>query len=663
MRFFHLKDLPIQRKMLVLTMLICGAVLAVASAALFAFQIYTLRANFRQDIATLARIIADNSTAAVSFDDPKAAQEILGSLQAKPFFSRAFIVRSNGVVFAEFPAGGGSNNPSEFPAPGRFGYASGQLLYSQPIQDVNDKPLGVLYLGAQYSTVFQRMLCFYALVILAVAGISIGLAALLSGRLQAVITDPVLALAHTAQLIAERQDYSLRAPGDRRGDELGHLASVFNQMLSRIQSQDAALSLSQQRMEALVHSIDGIVWECDAPSLQFTFVSRQVERLLGYKPEDWLGSAEFWQSKIHPEDAATAIATCHQHVKQHRPYSYEYRMIAADGHTVWIRESAVVLSENNGPAKVRGIFLDITEQKLAAEKLDKLNRQLVETSRHAGMAEVATGVLHNVGNVLNSVNVSTTIIREKLRGSEVASLVKLAALLQEHAADSDAFLTADPKGKLVPRFIIQLAEHLAGEHDLLQQEHEQLARNIEHIKEIVAMQQNYARVSGVLELVSLANLVDDALRINMAGFSRHGVKVIRQYAEVPPAMTDQHKILQILVNLVHNAKYALDEAGDREKRLTVSIGMNGNERLQVTVSDNGVGIPPENLTRIFSHGFSTRKGGHGFGLHSGANAAKEMGGSLTAQSDGLGKGSSFTLELPIAIATHARSGSFGLAGN
>ena len=145
--------------------------------------------------------------------------------------------------------------------------------------------------------------------------------------------------------------------------------------------------------------------------------------------------------------------------------------------------------------------------------------------------------------------------------------------------------------------------------------------------------------------------MDDAFQINAAGFSRHGFQVVRQYSDVPPAAADKHKVLQILINLVRNAKYALDDSGRPDKRLTVGIGMNGNNCLKVTVSDNGVGIPPENLNRIFSHGFSTRKGGHGFGLHSGANAAKEMGGQLSVHSEGPGKGATFTLELPLGRQT------------
>jgi C4-dicarboxylate-specific signal transduction histidine kinase len=195
---------------------------------------------------------------------------------------------------------------------------------------------------------------------------------------------------------------------------------------------------------------------------------------------------------------------------------------------------------------------------------------------------------------------------------------------------------------------MQLSEALEKEQAALQKEHDQLARSVEHIKEIVAMQQNYARVSGRLEQISVSKLMDDALQLNIAGLNRHGIDVVRRYSDVPPLTMDKHKVLQILVNLVHNAKYALDESLTKEKRLTAAISINGDNRVKVSVSDNGVGIPPENLTRIFSHGFTTRKGGHGFGLHSGANAAREMGGQLTGFSEGPGKGATFTLELPIA---------------
>ncbi len=313
--------------------------------------------------------------------------------------------------------------------------------------------------------------------------------------------------------------------------------------------------------------------------------------------------------------------------------------------------AALQHANDNLEHRVAGRTLELREQIAARDKahaeLAAAQKDLMEASREAGMAEIATGVLHNVGNVLNSVNVSNNIIQEKLRGSKFLTLGKVRDLLQEHEADLPAFLTTDPKGQLVPGFIIKLADSIDKELSLLQAEHQQLTSNVEHIKEIVAMQQTYARVSGSREELSIASLVDDALQINSAGFARDGIQVVRHYSDVPPVTVDKHKVLQILVNLITNAKHALDESGRPDRRLTLKTGMNKNNRLNVTVSDNGIGIPPENLTRVFSHGFTTRKTGHGFGLYSGASAAKEMGGQLTAYSEGAGKGATFVLEIPL----------------
>lgn len=281
-------------------------------------------------------------------------------------------------------------------------------------------------------------------------------------------------------------------------------------------------------------------------------------------------------------------------------------------------------------------------------ELAQAQRDLMLASRQAGMAEVATGVLHNVGNVLNSVNVSATLLRDHARRSKTNSLVKVANILKEKNGNLAEFLTSDPKGKVMPEFFVHVADELRKEQQYALNELEQLSKNVDHIKDIVAMQQSYAHVAGVVEKVPLQSLVEDALQINSTALVRHGVKVIRQYAEVPEIMVDKHKVLQILINLIRNAKYALEECKEAEKRLTITIARTPEQRLMIRVEDNGVGIPAENLTRIFAHGFTTRSSGHGFGLHIGALNAREMGGSLTASSEGPGRGAVFTLILPLA---------------
>jgi signal transduction histidine kinase len=250
-----------------------------------------------------------------------------------------------------------------------------------------------------------------------------------------------------------------------------------------------------------------------------------------------------------------------------------------------------------------------------------------------------------VGNVLNSVNVSASLLKERLHQSEVRTLNRVAGLMEQQNGNLVPFLTDDPRGKLIPGFVVQIAHQLKKEQDFFATELTELGKNIDHIKEIVSMQQSYARLGGVLEKVSLANLIEDALRMNAAVLTRANIEVIRDFLPVPPIIVDNHKVLQILINLIRNAKFAMENSPVRQ--LTLSLRPHEADRVQVIVRDTGVGISAENLTRIFAHGFTTRKEGHGFGLHIGALNAKQMGGFLTVNSEGEGKGATFTLDLPI----------------
>jgi signal transduction histidine kinase len=235
-----------------------------------------------------------------------------------------------------------------------------------------------------------------------------------------------------------------------------------------------------------------------------------------------------------------------------------------------------------------------------------------------------------------------------LKRSKASNLTRASDLINLHSADLERFLTLDPKGRQLPTYLAQLAEHLIEEQSVMAEELESLRKNVEHIKDIITVQQGYAKVLGVSEAVPTAELIEDALRMSAESLQRHGVEVERDYdpALLPTITIEKHKILQILVNLISNAKYACVESKRPDKRLTLKVSCS-DAWLLIAVIDNGVGIAPENLTRIFNHGFTTRKDGHGFGLHSSALAANDMGGSLRAQSEGLGKGTTFLLELPL----------------
>ena len=447
-----------------------------------------------------------------------------------------------------------------------------------------------------------------------------------------------------------------------RTDEVGELAASFNRMAQQlkatqeiiertVEQRTTELRESEVRYRSLVVQLPAITYHATrGETCTWSYVSPQIETLLGFTPAEWLASDRLWFEQIHPDDRAIPIDAEAVAVRTGN-FLAEYRMFNRTGDLRWFRDQAVfVPSADRQQHALYGVMMDITEAKAAEARLAELNRQLRDASRRAGMAEVATGVLHNVGNVLNSVNISASLALDRLRASKVDGLGKAAALLAQHEHDLGAFLTIDPQGRRLPGYLQRLAELLATENAGARAELEQLATNVGHIKEIVAMQQSYAQVTGVLEDLSPERLVEDALRINSTSFARHGIEIVRDFHPAPPVRVDKHKVLQILINLLRNAKHAAEDAGRPDPRIAVTIDSEGG-RGRITVRDNGVGIAPENLTNVFRHGFTTKKNGHGFGLHSGANAAKEMGGSLQVQSAGLGTGATFTLELPIATTT------------
>jgi signal transduction histidine kinase len=292
---------------------------------------------------------------------------------------------------------------------------------------------------------------------------------------------------------------------------------------------------------------------------------------------------------------------------------------------------------------------DLLEQRVRerTRELRETQDQLISTARRAGMAEIANNVLHNVGNILNSVNVSTDVIGSKIRNSRTRGLARAVQMMAEREHDLADFLTSDEKGRLLPRYLRELSAALQQEQQSMASEVEDLRRSVEHIKAVVATQQSYAgQSSSLLVRARVQDLVEDALRINAHACAEAGITIVRGYQEVPETSLDRDRVLQILVNLIANARHAMAADGELPHVVTLELAASDGT-LRVAVSDNGQGIAPENLTRIFQHGFTTRASGHGFGLHSCALAARQMGGTLTAHSAGPGRGACFTLELPL----------------
>jgi two-component system NtrC family sensor kinase len=288
----------------------------------------------------------------------------------------------------------------------------------------------------------------------------------------------------------------------------------------------------------------------------------------------------------------------------------------------------------------------VNAKERALSELAEAQQHLIELSRRSGMAEVATGVLHNVGNVLNSVNVGASVIGAKVRESRIEHLSAAIGMLQAHAHELSDFVAGDPKGQRVIPYLVKLTAHLQNERNQVLSELETLTMHIDHIKKVVATQQDYARVSALVEPVCIPELIDDALRMVEASLDRHQVEIASEIEDVAGVVAAKHLVLEILVNLLRNAKEAVVEHNGPQRRITIRVRRREPDHIRIEVHDTGTGLPPENLTRIFAHGFTTKPNGHGFGLHAGALAARQTGGSLRAESEGPGCGATFILELP-----------------
>ncbi len=301
------------------------------------------------------------------------------------------------------------------------------------------------------------------------------------------------------------------------------------------------------------------------------------------------------------------------------------------------------------------LSVEINQRKKAETEKERLYQELMQASRQAGMADVASSVLHNAGNVLNSINVSTDTLLKTVKKPGVEDVCRIASMFHEHQDNLYQFLTADQKGRQIPAYLSLVAESLSGNHQTIQNELDALMKQVDHLKQVITVPTDVTRVGNVLEPALAEELMEQALFIAMPELEQYRIEVIREYRPVPRVMTDRHQVLQILVNVITNARNAMVEYPGRAHQLSLRVGMvqDGHRSVRFEVADTGCGIAAENIPRLFAQGFTTRKAGRGLGLHSAAISAKSLGGSIQAHSEGEGHGATFTLDLPPTLAEAA----------
>jgi signal transduction histidine kinase len=295
---------------------------------------------------------------------------------------------------------------------------------------------------------------------------------------------------------------------------------------------------------------------------------------------------------------------------------------------------------------VKDMLNDISNQIGIFIEREEAQKKVSTLSRLAGMTEVASNVLHNVGNILNSVSVSSEVIFEKIMHSKMDKLANLQELFKKHENDLSTFLINDPQGQKVPNFLFLLLNEWENEKKVLLNESQMLRRNIEQIKNSIMAQQALGQTFGLASEVNIKTLIEEALTLNKIIYEHAGIEIVREFSSIQKVIIDRARLFHIMVNLIKNSIEALSESEIKQKQIILKLHEKDNTKFVIQVSDNGIGILPENRTKIFSHGFTTKKTGHGFGLHACSLYAKELGGSLIADSKGSECGATFILELP-----------------
>jgi len=367
--------------------------------------------------------------------------------------------------------------------------------------------------------------------------------------------------------------------------------------------------------------------------------------ILGQERTEVPPTIEQWHAMVHPEDLAHVIAGRQQRVTSGVTLPIRYRIVRPDGSVRHVESiGSAIRPDDTSTPRIGGVLLDITDRVLAEERESELQRRLRDTSHQAGMAEIATGVLHNVGNVLNSLGIANSTVREEFKSLRLDRLEQSCTLLQRNQSTLATFLTEERQGRALSRYLPELAAHIAAHGRALLTELDAMESLVVHLREIVNAQQSLARIGGTRELTDLREVLESALLVQAPELA--SIEVQRLYDDLPPVSTDRHKLMQIIVNLLANARDAIRGAAERPGRIVVRLHRVGQHAV-IDVEDSGIGMSSEVLSRLWRFGFTTKKTGHGFGLHHCANAAREIGATIDATSDGAGQGSRFTLRLPL----------------
>jgi PAS domain S-box-containing protein len=613
-----LRDLPIKSKLMLVILLTSSFALFLMGTALIIYERVTFRRALAVNIGVLAQIVGSNSTAALAFDDPKSAREILAALAAEHQITAAAIYDQKGQIFARFPE---AVSVAQFPkqaGPDGHKFDRAHLVMFQPILQ-NGSRLGTIYLQADLGQMYSRFSFYGALLLLVIACSFLGALAI-SATLQRRISLPILELAQVATAVSERHDYSVR--GIKHGaDEIGQLTDAFNEMLARIGESNAALAASEERLRLALEGSQTGTWDWNLITNRVTW-DDYMYPLFSRTKAEFDGTMDSVISVIHPDDRSMLKRALRQAIEEKRDLDIAFRVVDADGSVRHMASRGRVFFDSDGKAiRMTGVSMDVTRSKQIEEDLSKAK-------------EAAEAANVEKDHFL-------AILSHELRTPLTPVLATIAML------ENDESVPAQVHREL----------------EMIRRNIEVEARLIDDLLDINRI------VRGKLDLhrqvVDVRSLLEHAMQNYCAGTAAN--KNIRVSMDITAAQThvfvDSSRITQVFWNLLQNACKFTPPGGSIDVRVyneyrrlggNKSIPSDDSERLAdliVQISDSGMGISPDTLPRIFNafeQGTRSRNrsfGGLGLGLAISRAIMELHGGSITANSAGKDKGTTFFVRL------------------
>ncbi len=410
---------------------------------------------------------------------------------------------------------------------------------------------------------------------------------------------------------------------------------------SELASARDELATSKVYVDNVLRSMADSLLVIDA-NMTIGSVNPSLLSLLGYQEDELLGQSP---GLIFGEEFSQG-AIIENLFMQGSVSGIESSFLTCDGQVIPISVSGSMMQDEEG--QFQGLVCvaqDITERKRMEEEKLQLHEQLLDTSRQLGMAEVASDVLHNIGNVLNSINVSIGVVADLMKNSMVGDVGRISQLFTKHQDDLGTYFSTSPKGKQIPAYLEKLSSQLVEEQRTAIAELERLRENAHHAQQCVASQQDLAKVKGITEPVSVIELMEEAVAANQELLETLQITVIREFHEIPLLIVDKRQVFEVMVDVIRNACQAMASVETKALVVRAKLIPGPPDSVCLEIQDSGSGIASDDLIKIFGQGKTTKDGGRSMSLHNGALVAKNLGGALRAHSEGIGHGATFSLEL------------------